>query len=72
MAMRHRHRIAWHVLAFLLGLSAGSAHATSIDYRTLDEIVFDADHVLAGRIVRVDMIDALGRQVRHRDARTGP
>ena len=34
--------------------------------------MLDADHVLSGRIVRVEMVDALGRQVLDRDARTGP
>lgn len=69
---RHTGRIASQALAFLLALSAGSAQATSIEYRALDEIVLDADHVLSGRIVRVDMVDPLGRQVHDRNARTGP
>ena len=71
--MRHRHRrIASRLLALLLALPVGIAQATSIEYRPLDKIVLDADHVLSGRIVRVEMVDALGRQVRDRDARTGP
>ena len=67
-----RRRTASRILALLLALTAGTVLATSIEYRPLEEILLDADHVLSGRIVRVEMVDALGRPVRDRDARTGP
>lgn len=59
-------------LAVALGCVATQAGATSIAHRSFEEIVHDADHVIVAKVVKVDMVDAHGRQVRDREARTGP
>ncbi len=48
------------------------AHATSIAFRDLTNLVSEADHILVGTVTRVDMIDGKGSQVTKKTARTGP
>jgi hypothetical protein len=58
--------------ALLLFLRAGFGIASVPLQASLDDLARGADHILVGRVVGVDMIDAEGRQ-RHDDAdRTGP
>ena len=61
------------LLALWLILSiVPSAPATQIARKELTPLVADSDHVLIGKVVKVDMIDGRGRSVTGRDARTGP
>ncbi|WP_242108544.1 hypothetical protein [Luteimonas aquatica] len=61
------------VLALALScLIAPPAGATSVASKSLDEIVHGSDHALLATVVRVDMVDGLGRPVEDREARTGP
>jgi len=49
-----------------------AAHATQVPHKELSELLADADHVLVGKVVKVDMVDRNGKQLRSREARTGP
>jgi len=59
-------------LLVVLCLMPARAGSTSVEFMPLEEIVGGSDHVLAAKIVRVDMVNRLGLQVRDRTARTGP
>lgn len=53
-------------------LLAFTTFATSLPPRSLTELVADSDHIIIGKIIKVDMIDAKGKPVTNLDARTGP
>ena len=53
-------------------LLAAQLHATQIPFRDLTNLVADTDHVLAGTVTQVDMIDGKGNQITGATARTGP
>jgi len=53
-------------------LVATTAFATQIPPRELSELIADADHVIVGKVIDVDMIDENGNQVKDREGRTGP
>ena len=61
-------RIALVILALL----PTGAHAGLPFEATLEEMATSADHILAGLVTGVDMVDGAGRQVQDREARTGP
>jgi len=58
---------AWVILAFVL-----PARATSVDARSLAELVCEADHALVATVVNVDMVDWQGRLIMNRREGTGP
>lgn len=62
--------------ARLLGLAATLLPAIALAgfpfEATLEEMAQQADHILIGRVVGVDMIDGAGRQVSDETQRTGP
>jgi hypothetical protein len=60
-------------LGFVFGLiGAFVAQATSIEPKSLKELVRDADHVVLGKVVKVEMIDKDGKEITDLRARTGP
>lgn len=59
------------VCCFLV-LCPGLVLATSIPPKELTELVADSDHILIGKVIKVDMIDGQDRQVTGKEARTGP
>jgi hypothetical protein len=63
-------RIPPKVLVFCL--VASTAHSTQVRPKKLSELVAGADHVVIGKVVKVDMIDMDGKQVKSRKGRTGP
>src|SRR5262249_55679580 len=60
------------VFAGLACLGTGLASATSVRRIELPELVQRSDHVLLATVTKVDMVDANGKQVTYRAARTGP
>lgn len=59
-------------ILLLLALCIGSALATSVVPKPLEELVRESDVVVVATVTRVDMVDGHGRQVLDRSARTGP
>lgn len=51
---------------------AQAAQATTVDERSLSDLVCEADHALVATVVNVDMVDAEGRPIMSRRAGTGP
>ncbi|MFT3806644.1 hypothetical protein [Arenimonas sp.] len=64
--------VARRTLLFVLLLASTAALASLPLQATLEELAKGADHILVGRIVGVDMIDANGRPITDKDRRTGP
>lgn len=60
------------ILMFLVALVPTIAMAGFPFEATLEEMAGQADHILVGRIVGVDMIDGQGSTVSDPQARTGP
>ena len=60
------------IIMFMLLLVASFANAGVPLQATLEEMAKSADHILAGRVIAVDMVDAEGAQISDRAARTGP
>ena len=60
------------VLTILLLGASGQLWSTKILHKKLPELIKRADHVFAGRIVKVDMIQGNGDIVTNPKARTGP
>lgn len=60
------------IIVFMLMLVASLANASLPLEATLEEMAQSADHILTGRVVGVDMIDARGAKITDREARTGP
>lgn len=50
----------------------GLASATQMPPKELGELVKEADHVIGGRIIKVDMVDEKGNLILDETARTGP
>jgi hypothetical protein len=48
------------------------ANATQIQHKELNELVKVADHIIGGKIIKVDMIDKDGKDIADEEARTGP
>ena len=57
------------LLACLLPLGV---FATSVPVKPLADLVKDSDHVVVAAVVKVDMIDGAGKEIKDRDAMTGP
>jgi hypothetical protein len=60
------------ILLFLIALVPAIAMAGFPFEATLEEMAQQADHVLIGRVVGVDMVDGQGKPVADPKARTGP
>lgn len=60
------------VLLLIALCGCGSSSATSVEPRTLEALVREADHIVVATVIRVDMVDQAGRPVRDRQANTGP
>lgn len=60
------------VLLFLVALIPAIAVAGFPFEATLEEMAQQADHILVGRIVGVDMVDGQGNPIKDPEARTGP
>jgi hypothetical protein len=60
------------VLLFLLALIPSFALAGLPFEATLEEMAQQADHVLIGQVVGVDMVDGHGKPITDPEARTGP
>ena len=58
--------------AILILLCVTHANATSIRFRDLTNMVMSADHVLIGKVTRVDMVDGKGQPVIDETARSRP
>jgi hypothetical protein len=58
-------------LIFLTASILASA-GTTVPPRPLPDLVKASDHVLVGKVVKVDMVDGKGNPVTNNDARTGP
>jgi hypothetical protein len=56
-------------LACLLPISAV---ATSVERRSLAELIRDSDHVVIATVAKVDMVDGKSMEIKDRNARTGP
>ena len=63
-------RLMISICAFLM--LATVANATQVQERKLSALVKEADHVLGGKIIKVDMIDKDGNEIADEKARTGP
>ena len=59
--------IAFATLATLL-----CATATTVEQKSLEELVALADNIWGGEVTSVRMIDASGREISNADAKTGP
>ena len=59
-------------LIFLHALLAGPAAATTVAPRSLEELVPDASEIVVATIDKVDVVDAKGRLLHGKAARTGP
>lgn len=55
-----------------LALSCCVAVATQVEPKELKDLVAESDHILIGRVVKVDMIDRDGKELSNPEARTGP
>ncbi len=61
-----------YALALLMGLYSVVAFATLPLQATLEQLASDSDHILAGHVIGVDMIDADGNEMLDEKAMTGP
>lgn len=61
-----------YAIALLACLCAVAAFATLPLQATLEQLASDSDHILAGHIIGVDMIDADGKEITDEKAMTGP
>lgn len=61
-----------YVVLLMAMFTVGSALATSVLPKPLEELVRESEVVVLATITRVDMIDGQGRPVLDRSARTGP
>lgn len=59
----------WSLCFFLLSLNV---FATSVMPLSLAELISSSDHVVIGKITKVDMVDAKGKQITNLEAKTGP
>lgn len=68
------HRAMRTVMTAMATVSIGAAIgiATSVPEPPLEELVLDSDHILAGTVRLVDMVDRDGNQVTDPGAMTGP
>ena len=57
------------VFALLLTVAA---YATQLPSKELDELVAQADHVLIGKVVKVQMVDGTGKELTNPETHTGP
>jgi hypothetical protein len=64
-------KIALVALAGALVMTTAT-FSTTVPPRPLPDLVKAADHVLIGKVVNVDMVDAKGNPIVNNDARTGP
>ncbi|MEN0035469.1 MAG: hypothetical protein AAGC78_00320 [Cellvibrio sp.] len=61
-----------HILILIISLLPAVALAGLPYEASLEEMAASADHILIGRITGVDMVDARGKPVTDKLARTGP
>jgi hypothetical protein len=61
-----------YVAALLVCLCSASAFSTLPLQATLEQLASDSDHILAGHVIGVDMIDANGKEIGDEEAMTGP
>lgn len=61
-----------YVVALVISLCSVVAFATTPLQATLEELASDSDHILAGHVIGVDMIDAGGKEISDETAMTGP
>lgn len=47
-------------------------NATQVNPKELRELVKDADHIIGGKVIKVDMVDENGNFITDEKARTGP
>ncbi len=59
------------LFVLILGFSV-AANATSIKPTDLSVLVTQADYIVVGKVVKMDMIDANGQEIFDKKARTGP
>ncbi len=64
--MRHSLIIAW------LCLLPFTLQATQAMARSLSALATESDHVLIGKVEKVQMVDEQGRELLDRNSRTGP
>jgi hypothetical protein len=57
---------------FLFTLFTHSVFGTKIASKSIEELVRDSDHVIIAKVIRVEMIDAGGKLIIDKNARTGP
>lgn len=65
-------RIPVYLLFGILFIPGINVHATSVEQRSLPQLLAETDHVLAGHVIKVDMLDSDGEPVSDNDATTGP
>ncbi len=61
-----------YVTVLLLCLVSAAAVATLPLNATLEQLASESDHILAGHVIGVDMIDANGKEIQDKEAMTGP
>lgn len=69
---RYIPRYMRYVIALMVGLCSVPVFATPPLEASLEQLASDSDHILAGHIIGVDMVDANGKEVRDEKAMTGP
>lgn len=60
------------IAAAILCLFSTMAMATFAQQASLERLASDCDHILAGHVIGVDMIDSEGKEIADPTARTGP
>jgi len=60
------------LIGFAVVLITVQAQATQIPFKALTNLVAEADHVLVGAVIQVDMVDGKGNHVTNETARTCP
>jgi hypothetical protein len=65
-------KIMKRFLILMMLFLSSSVNASFPLEATLDEMARGADHILIGRVIGVDMVDAKGAQITNRGERTGP
>jgi hypothetical protein len=61
-----------YVVTLLLSFCTAVAFATLPLQATLEQLASDSDHILAGHVIGVDMVDADGNEIKDEKAMTGP
>ena len=56
----------------LLVLALGCVEATLVDDKDVRELVAESDHILIAAVIKVDLIDASGKELAGFEAETGP